>query len=398
MAPRRTADGNVAPWKDWTADHIQDPVLRLRFLQAVAPPPVSPARRRPHQKLLLFTLCLLALPASLLLARAAGGRRRTSLAAPPPAPLAIRIEHPSPLLQPVWRVEQTAAFETYSNGLRIDNRFSVANHRRSYLAFPAATAGAAPRRRTDPAGIVFHATESQQAPFEPGQNSRLKRLGESLLDFVVRQRAYHFLIDRFGRVYRVVPETDAANHAGHSVWADERWVYVNLNESFLSVSFEAHTSPVPTSPGPSGAAVNPAQVRAAAMLTEMLRSRYGIAARNCVTHAQVSVNPSRMLVGYHTDWASGFPFEQLGLPNNYALPLPAVAVFGFRADAPLAGLAPPSMLLGVELAEQALRRQAAGMHVRVAAFRKTLEMRYREQSAAARHLAHGTDQETVAAE
>lgn len=142
----------------------------------------------------------------------------------------------------------------------------------------------------------------------------LQRIGESLIEYVQRKRAYHFLIDRFGRVYRVVAETDAANHAGFSVWADESSVYVNLNESFLGVSFEAETQPGQMQPS-----VSPAQVRAAAMLTEMLRSRYAIPAANCVTHAQVSVNPSNMRVGYHTDWASSFPFEELGLPDNYAL-------------------------------------------------------------------------------
>jgi len=42
------------------------------------------------------------------------------------------------------------------------------------------------------------------------------------------------------------------------------------------------------------------------MLTDMLRKRYGIPAGNCVTHAQVSVNPSNLLIGYHIDWASSF--------------------------------------------------------------------------------------------
>jgi hypothetical protein len=422
MATRHNADGSVGLWRDWAASHIKDPLLRLRFLRAVAPPLKSPARWRSHGKLLLFTLCLLGVPASLLLARVAGGLRGASSILPPlawstpprPAPIAVRREHPSHLPQPVWPVEQTAAFETYSNGLRIDNRFSVANHQRSYMAFSMdGTEGAAGPRRADPAGIVFHATESPQVPFEPGQNSQLKRVGESVLEFVARQRAYHFLIDRFGRVYRVVRETDAANHAGNSVWSDDQWVYVNLNESFLGVSFEAYTSQAYTSqahtsqahttethagPGQSGAAVNPAQVRAAAMLTEMLRSRYGIAARNCVTHAQVSVNPASMLAGYHTDWASGFPFEQLGLPDNYAVPLPAIALFGFHYDPHFAGLAATSLYPGVEAGEQAFRRKAAGFHVSPDAFRKALQVRYREQRATVRHLIHDTDLDAAAAE
>jgi hypothetical protein len=181
--------------------------------------------------------------------------------------------------------------------------------------------------RTQPVGIVYHTTESLQAPFEASQNDVLKRVSESLADYVQRRRAYNFLIDRFGRVYRVVREEDAANHAGHSIWADDSSIYINLNDSFLGISFEAETAALP-----GAERVNPAQVRAGAMLTEMLRCRYGIAARNCVTHAQVSVNPSNFRIGYHTDWAGSFPFQRLGLPDNYALPLPAVTLFGFTYD------------------------------------------------------------------
>jgi hypothetical protein len=223
----------------------------------------------------------------------------------------------------VWEVERTAASETYSNGLWIDDRYAVPNQPRAYLAFPASSANAPAVRRSDPAGIVFHTTESSQATFSPEDNGTLRRIGESLLDYVRRKRAYHFVIDRFGRVHRVVQESDAANHAGFSVWADQQWLYVNLNESFLGVSFEARTDPR------GGAGISPAQVRAGAMLVEMLRSRYRIPVANCVTHAQVSVNPSNMQAGYHTDWAFGFPFEQVGLPDNYARDLPSLWAFGF---------------------------------------------------------------------
>jgi hypothetical protein len=51
-------------------------------------------------------------------------------------------------------------------------------------------------------GKLFHTTESQQAPFEAGENRHLKRIGESALAQVRRNRSYNFLIDRFGRVYR----------------------------------------------------------------------------------------------------------------------------------------------------------------------------------------------------
>jgi hypothetical protein len=394
----------MGSWKDWTAGHIEDPLLRLRFLRAVAPPPRSheATGTQRFRWPLVFLACLLGVPASLLLARAAGGLRHTfvllptAVARPSPVPRSVRPPGPEPALQPVWQVERNAASETYSNGLRIDSRFTVENHERSYRAVSMGTAGRLGPRRADPAGIVFHTTESMQVPFEAGQNSKLKRLGESLLDFIARHRAYHFVIDRFGRVYRVVPETDAANHAGHSVWSDDKWVYVNLNESFLGIAFEAQT---PLAQG--GTVMSPAQVRAGAMLTEMLRSRYQIEARNCVTHAQVSVNPSKSLAGYHTDWASGFPFEQIGLPNNYAAPLAAIALFGFAYDPHFANLPATALYAGVERAEQSLRSQAAASRVSLAAFRKTLQKRFHDRSSAlsgAPDSDPGTDLTALAAE
>jgi hypothetical protein len=290
--------------------------------------------------------------------------------------------------QEIWQVEKTAAFETYSNGLRIDNKFSTANHPRSYLAFAAARSGGSHDRtpdkaqdeaRTTPAGIVYHTTESLQAPFVPGQNGKLKQVGESLLDYVKRKKAYNFVIDRFGRVYRVVQETDAAEHAGYSVWSDEKWLYVNLNESFIGVSVETQTYP-----GQMEAAVTSAQIRATAMLTEMLRSRYNIAAGNCVTHAQVSVNPTRMLAGYHMDWASSFPFEEIGLPNNYARPLPSIAAFGFECDATYSRTAGARLSAGAGLGAWELAERAAAAGMTVSAFRKLLQSQYRDLLAATR--------------
>ena len=39
-----------------------------------------------------------------------------------------------------------------------------------------------------------------------------------------------------------------------------------------------------------------------------------------------------MQIGYHVDWASSFPFEGLGLPDNYTTPSPAISLFGFAFD------------------------------------------------------------------
>src|ERR1019366_1882159 len=105
-------------------------------------------------------------------------------------------------------------------------------------------------------------------------------IGESLLECVRRRQAYNFVLDRFGRVYRVVPEDEAANHSGNSAWADENWFYVNLNESFLGISFEAASPAPPRATAQNEAGIGPAQVRSAAMLIEMLRHRYQMPASN----------------------------------------------------------------------------------------------------------------------
>jgi len=194
---------------------------------------------------------------------------------------------------------------------------------------------------------------------------------------VRRRQAYNFVIDRFGRIYRVVPETDAANHSGYSAWADDRWLYIDLNEGFLGVAFEAAS---PAAAGPSD--ISTAQVRSAAMLVEWLRAAYRIPAANCVTHAQVSVNPSNMLVGMHRDWASGFPFESLGLPDNYAQALPAIWAYGFDCDAEFRGRVGVRMQAGIETARAVLIRRAADAGLSPAQYRKKLRQHYHEMKAA----------------
>src|ERR1039457_6007925 len=312
------------PLVDWTARQIHDPVWRLRYLQSVAPSSpasTSESRWRSPKTFGLLTLVALGLVVAPLSLRVPGAANAAS-AAPPTLPT-LPTPPPIPRVQPavapaadVWPVEKNSHFEIYSNGLRIENQYAVSHRPRTYIAFINDNSeGTGGERRSDPAGIVYHTTESLQAPFESSQNNLLKRAGESLLDYVQRRRCYNFLIDRFGRVFRIVNESDAADHAGHSVWADDRHFYVNLNDSFIGISFEAQTTA-----GETLTIAGSAQVRAAAMLTEMLRSRYKIPGGNCVTHAQVSVNPSNMQIGYHVDWASSFPFEELGLPDNYATP------------------------------------------------------------------------------
>ncbi len=290
----------------------------------------------------------------------------------PPAP-AQEIPPPN-----AWLVEKAGDYETYSNGLRIERRFEVANVPRRYLVFdPVSYEPLATDWRTEPAGIVFHTTESHLAPFEAGQNRTLKRVGESLLDYVQRNRSYHYVIDRFGRVFRIVQESDAANHAGKSIWADQGGLYVNLNGSFLGVSFEAQTHA-----GENPTTANRAQIQAARVLTELLRGKYHIPAGNCVTHAQVSVNPDNRRIGYHTDWADNFPFPAVGLADNYSRPLPSVYAFGFGYDPDFIKSTGARLWKGLLLAEEQLRQEATARGLAVTQHRANLQRRYQQTIAA----------------
>jgi hypothetical protein len=52
----------------------------------------------------------------------------------------------------------------------------------------------------------------------------------------------------------------------------------------------------------------------------------------CVTHGLTSVNPKKRQIGFHMDWARGFPFEAYGLPDQYQKAAPSVTLFGFGYD------------------------------------------------------------------
>lgn len=275
----------------------------------------------------------------------------------------------------VWRVDRTGSLESYSNGLRIDVSFAVSNRPRgSYAVYSESGAASPARYATQPVGIVYHTTESDLAPFEEDQTKRLKQLGRNLIDGIRMQRSYHYVIDRFGRVFRVVEESDVANHSGYSVWGDANGIYVNLNKSFLAIAFEGQTGATDE--------MTPAQILAGRLLTEMLRARYSIPAEDCVTHAQVSVNPNNLQIGEHTDWASQFPFAAVGLPDNYALAPASLYAFGFEySDAFMRVISPNGEhagWAGLAAAQRQLAGRAAAAGMPEARYRAVLRQRYKE--------------------
>ncbi len=360
---------------------ISDPIERLRYLRSAAGRP--PRRALPWLRplfvaaLALFLVCLSPPLASV--SHANPSPFRLGRVEPPPFP-------PPGDFGQIWAVEEVPDHETFSNGLRVENTYEGDSEpRRPYLAFAASD----PRPEsavtlTAPAGLVFHSTESGELPFEPGENRPLQRVSAELLRFVQRHRSYNFVIDRFGRVYRVVPEDQVAYHAGDSAWGDGRYLYLDLNLSFLGIAFETRTRPGQPVPD-----LTSAQTAAARALTEMLRSRYRIPVADCVTHAQVSLNRGYRLLGWHTDFAASFPFQAIGLPDNYALPPAAIYALGFHYDTNYLRLTGPRVLPGLALADRQIANQSAKLGLPENSYRDLLWRRYKELLAAGRKAAGG---------
>jgi hypothetical protein len=224
-----------------------------------------------------------------------------------------------------WLVEKGDGFEQYSNGLRIDTQYVTDGESRRFRAFHA-TSGLQEEVLHRPVGILFHTSESDIWPLQAAFNENLRDSSQRLLRYVRRLKLYHYVIDRFGRVYRVVEEDAKANHAGNSVWARDDQVYLSLNNAFLGICFETRWE------GGHALPITQAQLAAGRSVTDYLRQRFRIQPDMVVAHGLTSVNPKKHLIGHHLDWARGFPFEAFGLPDQYRRPAPAVALFGFGYD------------------------------------------------------------------
>lgn len=287
----------------------------------------------------------------------------------PDAPIAARraAAHGGIAPAAIWLVEKGAGFEQYSNGLRIDTSRSIAGTPREFRIF--GDQGLQPELLTRPIGILFHTSESDVWPLEASFNDSLRGSSLNLLRYVRKNRLYHYVIDRFGRVYRVVAEDAKANHAGHSIWEDEGRIVLNLNHAFLGVSFETRWE------GGRALPITRAQFSAGRDLADHLRRKWAIAPGMCVTHGLTSVNPKKYLIGHHVDWARGFPFDAFGLPDQYARSLPSVERFGFGYDEDLLKVM-GDLWPGVGRGEQALGREAAQSGRTVDSVRQEKRARY----------------------
>jgi hypothetical protein len=225
----------------------------------------------------------------------------------------------------IWLADRGPGWELYSNGLRVEIANAVSGKPRRYvvhhLADPSATEAG-----SKPVGILFHTSESDLWPLDERHNAQLRQSSRELRSYLRRAQAYNYLIDRFGRVFRIVDDETQAAHAGNGIWARGDDIYVNLNAAFLGVAFESRWDGGRVLP------ITRAQLIAGRNLTNYLRQRFSIAPEMCVTHGLTSVSAARHLIGYHLDWARGFPFAAFGLPDLYAHPPPSVALMGFEYD------------------------------------------------------------------
>ena len=238
---QQTPSQVIARYVEWRAYRIDDPVERLRYLRsrsaALLATPSDKRKVRWHWiRILVIILC----SGFAILPFRSASIASVSATLPDAAPAARAQDLPP---DSVWQIEQTAAYENYSNGLRIEKQYTVANSPRTrYRLF----------RQERPsfdkfewkkgiAGIVYHTTESHVAAFEQANTAQQNQADLGTISDVQRRRCYNYVIDRYGRVWRVVDENSVAWHAGRSIWSGPGGTFVDVNESFLGVAFEAKT-------------------------------------------------------------------------------------------------------------------------------------------------------------
>jgi len=293
----------------------------------------------------------------------------------------------------VWLVERKDNFERYSNGGRISTDYETDNHQRAYYVLPhtngAMNVQAKPigELHHEPAGLLYHTSESDLLPFTADNNESIETHTRGLLEYVRRNRSYNYVIDRFGQIYRIVRDEQAANHAGHSVWADKQGVYVGLNESFIGVCFETRSDA-------SVEQLTEAQLVAGRLLTQILRSRYQIDDADCVVHGLVSVNPDNMRICYHHDWVRNFPFAAMGLSDKYQVAPVAISEFGFTYDDDIIAQVGGAMWPGAVAALAEFDRRAAAANLKTDDLRKQMRERYRQQMELARKSRDTTTDQT----
>lgn len=281
----------------------------------------------------------------------------------------------------VWLVERTSEFERYSNGCRILTAYQTDNHPRAYYLIPRGSETEGTELRHDIVGIVYHTNEGDMAHFSSDNNDSILKKSKGALNYIRDIKAYNYMIDRYGEIYRVVRDDHAAHHAGNSIWADTKYNYIGLNESFLGVCFESKFNSESLQD-----TITEAQITAGRALTNVLRSKYNIDDANCTAHGLVSVNPDKMLIAFHHDWVSNFPFEAMGLSDKYQVQPSNMMDYGFTYDEEILEKLHRRLWPGAIAAEEEFNKRLEKSRANVDVLRRKLRDRYLAQLEKARKL------------
>lgn len=271
--------------------------------------------------------------------------------------------------------------ERYSNNCRINITRTTRNRPRGYYLIPRGGESNGEVEMHDPIGILYHTTESDIVAFNENNVDSIERSSKGALGWVVNRKSYNYLIDRVGTIYRVVPDEQAANHAGNSIWADDKSTYVGLNDSFIGICFESTIAQ-----GNPEEALTEAQIDAGKVLTAMLRYKYKIPDENCTTHGLVSINPEKMLIAHHYDWVRGFPFSQIGISDKYKVQPAYMSDYGFTYDDQTLKNLGNKLWVGAAIAEAEFKQKAERLGLDVESLRKKQQGRYYDQYNKAAHL------------
>jgi N-acetylmuramoyl-L-alanine amidase len=298
------------------------------------------------------------------------GRPGEAVAGVPPTQ-PKEVERPPAKLEKVFFLEKKGNIERWSNRTKIRTEFETFNRPRRYHAIPRGSDAIGGQLRSDIAGIVYHTSESHIVPYDSDYNEDILRSSQGLINYIRSKKLYNYLIDRSGEIYRIVRDDQAANHSGHSIWADSRYTYVGLNDSFIGVCFESTVNAA--SPKE---ILTREQILSGKELTDVLRNKYNLDDANCTTHGLVSIKPERMLVAFHHDWVRDFPFADMGLSDKYKIPPPNIRDYGFTTDDEIMIKLNGKLWEGASIAEAEFRKRAESANIDPQLLRENMRDRY----------------------
>jgi N-acetylmuramoyl-L-alanine amidase-like protein len=272
----------------------------------------------------------------------------------------------------VWFINKKGNEEKWSNRARIRTELEIDTRSRRYYAIPRGSEAVSGQVRSDVVGIVYHTSESRFMPYDPEFNKDLIRTSQGLASYIRGKKLYNYLIDRSGDIFRIVRDDQVANHSGNSIWADGKYTYVGLNDSFIGICFESSVD------SPEEKLTDP-QIKSGKELTDVLRNKYNIDDANCTTHGLVSINPKTMMFAFHHDWVRDFPFAKMGLSDKYKVPPANISDYGFTYDEEIIEKLDGKLWEGARIAEEIFKKRADSNNVDVQTLREKMRDRYLTQ-------------------